>query len=987
MENDQIKVIAPQGHTWIEGTDRVLFIEAPCQIVHGDSKTIQAERCVLWYSAIADLPSRRVTVYAEGTFGKNAHDHQEYRHRLLRHFVTSRPVQVDFSVTSHEPKNASAFYRRAKIAREPTSDGDVKLAQFNSPSPNIPSGFERNGPTFNAPQSLPYSAVTPQTSGGRRIKIVPRSSVPLNATWIPSPDGTDMVGILDSGANIVISGVPMLGTIDISTDRMVIWTNAEGGQLSLNAPEQGVPTQAPMEFYMEGNIVFRTGNRVIYANSMYYDVRAERGVILDAELLSDLPQYQGVVRLKADILQQVGPGQFHAYDAAFTSSRLGIPKYWFQAESLTIQDKTTPLFDAQSGSPLLDPQTGTQAQGHERQVEAKNNYVFLGGIPVMYWPRFSTDLANPKTIFRRVRFGRDDVFGTRLGVGVDVKQAIGVADRAPGVDWIAGVDYLSKRGWGGGTTLEYELDKWLGINGPARGYLDVWGIHDTGLDNLGADRRALPPEETDRGRVFWQHRQRLSNGVQISGEVGYISDRNFLEQYYEHEWDQWKDEATGIELKFLGGNSSWNLATDLRLNDFFTQTEWLPRFDQYQLGQSAFQDRATWYGHSQIAYAKMKPAETPLDPSEVAIFNPLPYDAELEGIRAGGRHEIDVPMQLGAFKVVPYALGEVMHWGEDLDGEDNTRLYGQAGVRANLPMWRVDPTVKSTLWNLNGMAHKVIFESEFLWADASDDIDEFALYDPIDDDANEHFRRRLVDNTFGGLPFVDDVIPFRFDPRSYAIRSGMQSSVTGPTEIAEDLMLLRLGARQRWQTKRGPSNRSRVVDWMSLDTELTIFPKSDRDNFGETVGMINYDWRWHLGDRLTLMSDGFVDTFSDGLRIFTFGGYISRPERGSVFLGIRSIEGPISSNVVNAAVNYRLSEKWLANVGTSIDFGPAGNIGQRFELTRIGESFLTTVGANIDESRDNVGFGFVIEPRFLQLTGRGAVGGVPIPPAGAYGLE
>ena len=53
---------------------------------------------------------------------------------------------------------------------------------------------------------------------------------------------------------------------------------------------------------------------------------------------------------------------------------------------------------------------------------------------------------------------------------------------------------------------------------------------------------------------------------------------------------------------------------------------------------------------------------------------------------------------------------------------------------------------------------------------------------------------------------------------------------------------------------------------------------------------------------------------------------------------------------------------------------------------RIGESFLVSVGANVDESRDNVGFNVSVVPRFVPSI-RSRVGGVAIPPAGAYGLE
>jgi hypothetical protein len=149
---------------------------------------------------------------------------------------------------------------------------------------------------------------------------------------------------------------------------------------------------------------------------------------------------------------------------------------------------------------------------------------------------------------------------------------------------------------------------------------------------------------------------------------------------------------------------------------------------------------------------------------------------------------------------------------------------------------------------------------------------------------------------------------------------------------------------------------------------------------------LNYDFRWHLGDRLTLLSDGFTDLFTDGLRTFSVGSMIGRPLRGSLYLGYRSIEGPISSDRVMAAVNYRMSEKWILNAGAAYDLSERWNLGESVSVTRIGESMLIRLGVNIDRSRDNVGIGLAIEPRFMggKLS---QVGGVPIPPVGAFGLE
>ena len=151
--------------------------------------------------------------------------------------------------------------------------------------------------------------------------------------------------------------------------------------------------------------------------------------------------------------------------------------------------------------------------------------------------------------------------------------------------------------------------------------------------------------------------------------------------------------------------------------------------------------------------------------------------------------------------------------------------------------------------------------------------------------------------------------------------------------------------------------------------------------------MLDYDFRWHVGDRLTLLSDGYADLFGQGLRTFSAGASIARPERGNFYIGYRSIEGPISSNILSGSLSYRMSEKWIATGGASFDFGRTGNIGQAFHLIRIGESALIRLGFNYDASRDNFGVNLAIEPRFLASSRLGRVGGVQVPPAGAYGLE
>jgi hypothetical protein len=416
------------------------------------------------------------------------------------------------------------------------------------------------------------------------------------------------------------------------------------------------------------------------------------------------------------------------------------------------------------------------------------------------------------------------------------------------------------------------------------------------------------------------------------------------------------------------------------------QTQRLPRADFYMFGQPFAWDRLTFSTHTFASFDHLLPAGTPNNPVDQANFSPLAGEVDRQGLRAATRNEIDLPLETGPVKIVPYVLGEAAYWGSDMNDQQASRVYGQAGVRASLPMWRANPNIKSELFNLNGLAQKVVLDVDAFAADASEDMTMFPRYDALDDDSTEHFRRRIPVNTFHQANGT--FVPIQFDDRFFALRNNLQGSVASPdTEIADDMLQVRMGIKQRWQTKRGLAGQERMVDWITLDTNAVFFPSPARDNFGESLGLVDYNFAWHVGDRFTILSDGFYDFFDEGLQQVTIGGLLSRPEYGNVYIGYRSTDGPIVSSVVVASLSYRMSEKWIATGSTSVDLANTGNIGQTLSMTRVGESFLVRLGFNVDASRNNVGFVFGIEPRFLPGSRLGRVGGVQIPPAGAMGIE
>jgi hypothetical protein len=965
---ETILIDAGRGSRWTQGAYDVWLLDGRCLIQQG-ATSARADQAVLWIERAGEFDGRRnrVIAYLEGNV-RLENQAAPHRSRIedrswLGTFESIGPLDIRVRYPEPEPQVKPPVYARAQARLEQNRDPAIKLAQF--------APLDGGVPQFD-----------PLPPGTRRLRVLPRSSASPDFIVYPNPAANEWVAVSSRGVTLIVDGLPEVGQIDLSADRVVVWMGG-ANQLGVQPLGQSLSSHdQPLEFYLEGNIVFRQGERVVYADRMYYDVRQQIGIILNAEALTPAEGYAGLLRLRADIIRQIAPGRFQAENAFVTSSRLGEPSYRLETLSAYFEDIQLPVIDPFTGNQQVDPITGQPLYTREQLVTAYNNFLFIERIPVFYWPVIATDLDDPTLYIRRLRVRNDQIFGTQILTDWDPFQLLGVENQPEGVDWDISFDYLSERGFGAGTTVSYTRDSVFGIPGPTNGFFDAWGIDDSGNDNLGSDRMSVTHPDELRGRVLFRQRQLLPGDFRLSTEFGLISDRNFLEQYFENEWDEGKDQSTGLELKRLIDNMSLSLSSDVRLNDFFTQTEWLPRADHFWLGQPLLFDRLTWYEHSNVGYARLRTASTPTDPGEAAIFSLLPWEADVEGQRFATRHEIDLPLTLGPVEVTPYALGEVAQWGETLTGENVDRAYGQVGVRASIPLWNASPNIESELFNVHGVAHKVTLEAEYLYADANRELAEFPLYDALDDDAIEHFRRRFAFNTFGGT------IPARFDERSYALRSGLQRWVTSPsTEIADDLTQVRLGLRQRWQTKRGPPENRRIIDWIVLDTEAIYFPDAARDNFDESLGLLNYDFRWHVGDRVTLISDGGFDFFDQGQQIASVGGILNSPPRMNLFLGFHSLQGPINSQVLAGSLSYQLSPKWIANAGTSLDVAGNGNIGQSFALTRIGESFLVSLAANVDSSKDNVGVSFAITPRFIPRLRYGQVVGSPVPVAGIYGLE
>ena len=646
---------------------------------------------------------------------------------------------------------------------------------------------------------------------------------------------------------------------------------------------------------------------------------------------------------------------------------------------------------------------GSSESGFRQVLVAESNYIALRNFPIFYWPWMATDVDNPAFYLTGLSYGSSTQNGHTVKTRWDPFQILNIR-RPDGTDADVDVSWLEKRGIGHGATFRYNQSSCCGVPGETNGRIFYWGIHDKGKDRLGGARRNVGFADPYRYRFQWGHQQQADFSLPLVGgpwnlraEVGKTSDRNFLNSYFNDAWNSEANATTAIDLTRTDENTSFTFTTEYALDKHYTNANWLPRLDHFWLGESLLNDHLTWYQHTRVGLMNYHTADAPTDVTEWnpttnrgagrGYFYYLPWEVMADspsntpnsaktvdetGLVFSTRHELDLPIQAGVFKVVPYVLGDFSAWGQDRSGNATDRLYGQTGVRVNLPIWKVNPRVSNRTWYVNGLAHKIDLNAEYMYGQANRSMDELILSDPLDHWSTEDFRRRyLRTNSYfgsqmGGIWY--HTMPEMFDPRYYALRSGMAGNVTaGNMEIADDMHMLRVGMTHRFQTKRGPVGKRRILDWITFSTHMNYYPQTQY-NYGESVGLVDYNVLWHVGDRFSLFSEGLYDVFENGQNLTRIGGTWQRSERGNVSLIYDQFSGVVERQYLSMGVGYTMNEKYAMSYSTSYDIkNDWRNAGHNFLFTRTGESFRLLIGARYSESLDEWSVTFGIEPVFVKM--------------------
>jgi hypothetical protein len=917
----------------------VMLLRGDCRVTQG-RRTLTSNEMVIWGKQDETHPDADLVVYMEGEATLTEPGLQRQEPNQIVQLSTKAGVKMGLEPAELTGANDPVYVRGLQQRNALLHVSVAKTRLVAQSGPSLPS------PNGGMPQpGLPR----------RHLTINPRyiaQEPAINGSLYEGVTPAEYVITITRGVNIVVDNVPLevngqiiLSRLDLTADRAVIWTDGN----AVNSPSNfEVNENTPLQIYLEGSIVVLQGQNVATATHAFYDINNKRGLFLNAEVRTFIPDLDGPLRLRADSIRQLSENNFHAKNAFVTTSTFGRPGYRLESNDIYLEERFDPS--------RVDPATGGPVAA-EPWITAIGNRFYIEEVPILPLPPISTTARNIEAPFQKFEVGYSGMFGAMIQTGFDLNTLFGL-NLPDGVNLSGGFNYFSKRGPGASLNSTYDtFGDFLGLPTRYSGLANFDYINDHGDDRLGYGRRNLNVPNDNRGRALWRNRMDFSPDTWLTAELGYLSDRNYLEQYYESSWDRDKDYETGLFLNHQQDNVEINGVVRDRINSFSDQTNWLPRFDLSVLGEPLLGSLLSWSSRSSVGYGQIKTAQAPSDPTDP--FQPLNYLQNASGLVAMTRHELDMPFMLGPVNVTPYVLGEAAAWQEDNNGNDLGRLYGSAGVRAKLQFFKALPDFYDPVFGLNGLAHKMQFDVDYYIAKSSQSLSNVPQYNEFDDDAQERFQERYVPIEFGG------VLPAQFDPRYYAVRSGAGRDVTDPYfELVDDMHVVRLGWRNRWQTKDGPPDRQRIRDWMTLDLEASIFPNANRDNFGETFGLLTGRYAWHVGQRTSILANAIADTFEDGQRIWNVGLLTQRGARGSFYFGVRQVDvGPISSRLLTGSYSYKMSPKWVSTVAAAYDVAEHRDRGESLTITRIGEYMLLHLGVGFDVSRNNVGVGISLEPR------------------------
>ncbi|UCG47069.1 MAG: hypothetical protein JSU94_16415 [Phycisphaerales bacterium] len=913
----------------------------------GFSMSIGANRyssdsAVVWLEAWRDEPGGsgidyQARVYLEGNLGIEKAGLARTTEMGVKALDAGRAMALHFGVSGEVFATANKMEAADSRGLPLYGVGIKAVGQKNALEAPLAPARAKAGPEAPRPEAGKAAPAAEQEKAKFRY--------PINIAWpgevapvIEGPDANDVITII--GRFYIWHKYEQAGKmrlLELQGDNAVVfYLPQKDGADKEKVEATDVMARGDVKgIYLSGDVLMTEGSRTIRADELYYDFEQSRAII-DNAVMRSFDATEGMpVYVRAERLRQLARDKFAADNITLTSSEFYKPQISATASNVTITDTT--IDDEQTGK---SSKASYDAEMHDVRFKVYDRTFF-------YWPYVRSNLQRPDIPLKSGHVGQDKAWGTAIETEWYIARLLGFQE-PEGVDSSLSLHYYSKRGFGTGAQVDYARENYFGR---LLGYI----IDDRGEDRLGRhdSRKHVKPPRELRGRFRWQHRQFLPYNWQLTSEISYISDENFLESYYRGEFYVGKEQETLVHFKRIEDNWGLSLLSKFRINDFVHTLEEVPSGAFHWTGESFWDDNLTFYSDNQASRLRQRYADSYSNPGSEQLF----YFGTT-------RNEVDMPLTVGRAKIVPFvaataAYEDRLGFYRELDGRitdsEDTVWFAETGVRASTqPYWRVYPGIRSRLLDLNGLRHVI--------------------------------RPHL---TAVGYAENDSVI--------------------------EQRDTLNVGISQRLQTKRGSGEKERVVDWMRLDMDVTWVNDSgdssagpdrflwnrplipilntygpalqqggllyQRDRRGSSVygprrNSFTADYTWRLSDTTAILSDMNFDMQSGVVQQFNIGVTRLCWPNLSYYLGSRYLRrirvlDEEGSNAFTFAVTYVLDPRYTVVISQQVDLDYGATVRSDITLIRRYHRIYWGLTFSADESLDEQGIVFSVWPQGVPELGIG----------------
>ena len=527
--------------------------------------------------------------------------------------------------------------------------------------------------------------------------------------------------------------------------------------------------------------------------------------------------------------------------------------YYSTNAFVTTDDISEPAYKIKAGRiRLLQLDSG-------KRIVARNATLWLGDVPVFYFPYYSRNLGDRANNFNFTP-GYGSLYGGYL-----------LSDYAwfwnEPVDGKLHLDYRSKRGIGLGQDLNLHLGRW------GEASLRFYYLHD---EDRGTNffSQVVSPENRQRFRVSYDAMPWTN--LTVKALVRYQSDSELLKTFYQGEYRENPQPDSFIEVNKSLPNFSLDLLTQPRVNRFFATVERLPEVRLSGFRQQVGATPIYYESESSLGYYRR----------DFAVTNGLTAGLDYEAGRADTYHQLTLPKTFfGWLNFTPRVGGRFTYYtksaGPGAAADETYHGVFNTGAEISFKASRVWPQLESKTLDLDGVRHIIQPSANY-------------VYVP---------RPNRVPSQ---LPMFDYELPsLRQLPVEYPAYHAIDS-VDGQNVV-------RLGLENKLETKRNGQIEDFLRWETSVDTRLD--PGTNQGTFSDVFSDLTFKPRsW-----LRLESQTRYDVDRGGFRMllhtvtfepnnvwsWTVGHFYLHDD----LTGLPTALG-LGNNIITSSLFYRLNENW-----------------------------------------------------------------------------